>query len=227
MATHLTQSQRRLIIQDENLDIHHQKAVTNGKSTISKLALNKGGMGFGNQAVTNGKSKISKPALNEGGMGFGNQAVTNGKSKSSKPALNKAGTGFGNRKALNDITNKSSLHPETSSRKKNLPKDVPCDFAEEMFLHDHKKCIEARLTTISPSCFLDMVFPGHDSGSSVEFPESKLAKDSPPSSPLFLFVQTDIDSPCRYPSTNWDSLPSCPFAWEFEPVEFQLKQEDC
>ncbi|KAA8549851.1 hypothetical protein F0562_001535 [Nyssa sinensis] len=178
MATHLTQG--RLIIQDENLDIHNKKAVIDGKT------------------------------------------------KTSKPATKKGGAGFGNRKALNDITNKSFLQHEQSLRKKNLSKDE-FNIAEEMFLHDHKKCIEAQRRAIEP-CFLDTVLPVHDSVSSVEIPKSELAK-------------TEIDGPCCYPepvelpmskfsdwlesSTQWDSPRSSPirwdsplsspFKWDFEP----------
>ncbi|XP_059668950.1 protein PATRONUS 2-like [Cornus florida] len=159
--------------------------------------------------------------------------------KSSKqPTLNKGGPGFGNRKALKEITNKSSLPREASSKKKNFPKEE-LNIAQEMVLHSHKKCIEAQVAAMRPP-FWDPVLPGYDSVSSVEFPESRPAK-------------TDIDSPHCYPkpvelsmsefsdmlvlSTNWDSpqssplhqdsQPSSPFAWEFEPVEFLLKQEDC
>ncbi|XP_059665375.1 protein PATRONUS 2-like [Cornus florida] len=188
MATHLTQSQRRLIIQDENLGTHHKKAVIDGKI------------------------------------------------KSSKPVVKKGGMGFGNRKALNDITNKSSLHPETSSRKKNLPKEEPNNITEEMFLHDHKKCIEAQLTAMSPSCFLDLVLPGHDSVPSVEFCESKPSKidiDSlrcyPEPMELSMSEFSDLlvwDSPQSSP-LHLDSPPSSPFARENEPVEFLLKEEGC
>lgn len=66
------------------------------------------------------------------------------KSKNSKTNGKKDGSGIAGRKALNDITNKSSLHhPEASVKKRNLPKQ-DINVKEEMFLHDHKKCIEAQ-----------------------------------------------------------------------------------
>lgn len=66
------------------------------------------------------------------------------KSKNSKTNGKKGGSGTAGRKALNDITNKSSLHhPEAPVKKRNLPKE-DINVKEEMFLHDHKKCIEAQ-----------------------------------------------------------------------------------
>lgn len=70
------------------------------------------------------------------------------KSKNSKTNGKKGGSGTAGRKALNDITNKSSLHhPEASVKKRNLPKQ-DINVKEEMFLHDHKKCIEAQNATM-------------------------------------------------------------------------------
>lgn len=65
------------------------------------------------------------------------------KSKNSKTDGKKGGSGIAIRKALNDITNKASFHPETSIKKQNLPKE-DINVKEEVFLHDHKKCIEAQ-----------------------------------------------------------------------------------
>ncbi|XP_057500174.1 uncharacterized protein LOC130784352 [Actinidia eriantha] len=86
--------------------------------------------------------------------------VADGTRRSTKPASSKGGTGFGSRKSLNDITNKSSIRREASSRKTNLPKEK-FNIAEEMFLHDHKKCMEAQLKVTKP-CFWDTVLPRHD-----------------------------------------------------------------
>lgn len=70
------------------------------------------------------------------------------KSKNSKTNGKKGGSGTAGRKALNDITNKSSLHhPEAPVKKRNLPKE-DINVKEEMFLHDHKKCIEAQNATM-------------------------------------------------------------------------------
>lgn len=85
--------------------------------------------------------------------------VADGATRSSKPTGKKAGTGFGSRKALNDITNKPSIRHEASSKKPTLLKEE-FNIAEERFLHDHKRCIEAQLKGKEP-CFWDTVLPGH------------------------------------------------------------------
>ena len=86
------------------------------------------------------------------------EALVGGNSKNGKTIAKKAG-GLGNRKALDNITNKSTLHHEKSLKNKHLPKEE-FNIAEEKFLHDHKKCIEARKAASEP-CFLDIVLPGH------------------------------------------------------------------
>ncbi|KAG5566321.1 hypothetical protein RHGRI_002054 [Rhododendron griersonianum] len=85
--------------------------------------------------------------------------VADGATRSSKPTGKKAGTGFGSRKALNDITNKPSIRHEASSKRPTLLKEE-FNIAEERFLHDHKRCIEAQLKGKEP-CFWDTVLPGH------------------------------------------------------------------
>lgn len=77
----------------------------------------------------------------------------------------KLGLGKGSRKALNDITNKPKIHQhqETSTKKKNSQKEKEKEefnIAEERFLHDHNKCIQAQ-QTITESMFWDIVLPGH------------------------------------------------------------------
>lgn len=164
------------------------------------------------------------------------KAVVGGNSKNSKTTAKKAG-GLGNRKALDNITNKSTLHHETSLKKKHLPKEE-FNIAEERFLHDHKKCIEAQKAATEP-CFLDIVLPGHgnhinlsDSISHAEYPQAKQAKiyldstcDSlePVELPMFEFLD-QWKSPPSSP-VHWDSPPSSPFTLQFEPVEFLLKPE--
>jgi hypothetical protein len=64
---------------------------------------------------------------------------------------------MGGRKALNDITNKKSIQPEASSRKKNFPKE-DINIKEEMFSHNHTKCIEAQKAAMC-SFNLDAVLP--------------------------------------------------------------------
>lgn len=74
---------------------------------------------------------------------LGIETGLNAKSKISKTDGKKGGSRTAGRKALNDITNKTSLLPEASSRKKNVPKE-DINIKEEMLMHDHKKCIEDR-----------------------------------------------------------------------------------
>lgn len=66
----------------------------------------------------------------------------------------------GTRKALNDITNKTSTHQEVlaSSKKETLPKEE-FNVAEERFLHDHRKCIEAQQNALA-AFQLELVLPG-------------------------------------------------------------------
>lgn len=83
---------------------------------------------------------------------------TEGTIKSSKPAAKK-GQALGSRKALNDITNKSSLHPSVSTKKKSAAKEE-FNIAGEKFLHDHTKCIESNQKAMESS-FWETVFPKH------------------------------------------------------------------
>ncbi|KAL6984326.1 hypothetical protein U1Q18_017705 [Sarracenia purpurea var. burkii] len=62
----------------------------------------------------------------------------------SKPPTKKGGTELGCLKALNDLTIKSALHHEASSRKMNLSEEE-FNIEDDMFLHDHEKCIEEQL----------------------------------------------------------------------------------
>ncbi|KAF7153011.1 hypothetical protein RHSIM_Rhsim01G0194300 [Rhododendron simsii] len=163
--------------------------------------------------------------------------VADGATRSSKPTGKKAGTGFGSRKALNDITNKPSIRHEASSKKPTLLKEE-FNIAEERFLHDHKRCIEAQLKGKEP-CFWDTVLPGHDDVSRVEDPESKRAKTDPESPrcypepvemPMLEFydrfsVSAQWVSPQSSPFRT-DSPPSSPLVWGLEHVDFVLKEEE-
>ncbi|CAK9184384.1 unnamed protein product [Ilex paraguariensis] len=163
------------------------------------------------------------------------KAVLDGVTKNSKPAAKKGGEGLGGRKALNDITNKSSVLHEASTRKKNLLKEE-FNIADEKFLHDHTKCIEVKEAAMKPR-FFDTVLPGHDSMSSVEFADSNSVKANPDSPlcypepvelPMTEFSDWLKSSTRQSSPINWDSPPSSPFAWGFEAVEFLLKPEnDC
>ncbi|XP_056169474.1 protein PATRONUS 2 isoform X4 [Syzygium oleosum] len=191
-----------------------------------------------------------------------------GATRSSKTVAKKGEGGLGSRKALQDITNKSSLHPEASIKKKD-PQKEEFNVAEEMFLHDHQKCIEAQRAAFN-NFDLNLVLPGHDSVSTAERSESEQAKAEVLHQQIrhffFLFGHckahiilltvssipyADYDSPRCYPepselpmdefsdcfeySTQWSSPPcspmlwdtptSCEYAWQFEDVEFVLKQE--
>lgn len=87
------------------------------------------------------------------------EAIVSGKTNGSETAMKKGGVGLGVRKALNDITNKSLTNQEASSKKKNIPKQE-FNVADEAFLHDHRKCIEAQQATMN-TFYLDLVLPGH------------------------------------------------------------------
>lgn len=117
------------------------------------------------------------------------EATVDGKSKKSIPLAKKGGVARETRKALNDITNKSSIHPEAISQskksekkhskavengyskqkvsefeaqsKKKISVDEKLNIAEEGFLHDHSKCIDAQKETASEQHFWDTVLPGH------------------------------------------------------------------
>ncbi|CAI9778272.1 unnamed protein product [Fraxinus pennsylvanica] len=184
------------------------------------------------------------------------KAAVHGKSRSSKQISEKGGAVLESRKALNDITNKSSLHPEASLKKNNSQTkkhnvleegslhnhvigaeesakavlvNENLNIAEEGFLHDHNKCIEAEKAS-SERHFWDIVLPGLDSAD----PAPRLAKIDPDFSSLAELKELNEDwlnssswwkSPPRSP-TRWDSPPISPFAREHVSVEFTLKEED-
>lgn len=105
------------------------------------------------------------------------KAANDDKGKSTAMTGKKVG-GLGRRKALNDITNRLNLKPEVtaapSSRKKIVPKNE-FNIAEEMFLHDHGKCIKAHQTACEAS-FLDTVLPMHDAVFPSKNPATKQVK---------------------------------------------------
>ncbi|XP_057441405.1 protein PATRONUS 2-like [Lotus japonicus] len=171
----------RLMIKDDNLDIHPKKAGFNVKSKNSKLDGKKGGLG-------------------------------------------KSG-----RKALNDISNKTSRQTETSVQKKNLPKE-DVNIKEEMFLHDHKKCIEAQKAAMN-NFNLETVLPQDDSFSILEqikVPHSTRCYPEPEELPMSEFSDwLDYSMQWSSPPSSplpWETL-SSPFAWQHEDVEFVLKGE--
>ncbi|KAI4308169.1 hypothetical protein L6164_031271 [Bauhinia variegata] len=185
MAKYVTPG--RLMIQDENLDLHPKKAVFSGKA------------------------------------------------KNSKTVGKKDDAGLGGRKALNDITNKKSVQADTSSRKKNLPKEE-FNVKEEMFLHDHKKCIESKKAAMR-SFNIEMVLPRDGFTSIPELDElhhTKAELDSPRCYPEPEEMPVSLFSDWLNCSMPWRSPPSSPIRWlsppspfgrRDEPLEFVLKEE--
>ncbi|KAK7300229.1 hypothetical protein RJT34_11069 [Clitoria ternatea] len=133
------------------------------------------------------------------------------------------------RKALNDITNKKPLHSQPSTRKINLPKE---DFnvKEEMFLHDHTKCIRAQKAAATTNFNFEFLFPQDDSISILEqikVPDSPRCYPEPVEIELPMSDWLEYTMQWRSPPSSpspWDSPPS-PLAWQNEAVEFVLKEE--
>ncbi|GAU22163.1 hypothetical protein TSUD_251910 [Trifolium subterraneum] len=156
-------------------------------------------------------------------------AVSNVKSKISKTNGKKAGSGVGGRKALNDITNKKSIQPEASSRKKNLPKE-DINIKEEMFSHNHTKCIEAQKAAMI-NFNLEAVLPPDDGIpilEQIKAPGSPRCYPEPVELPMSDF-SVWLDNPkqwnSRPPSPLSRDSPPSPLAWQFEDAEFILKEE--
>lgn len=87
------------------------------------------------------------------------------------------------RRALNDITNKSSsvsqeVHPKRKDSVKeefHVADHKEFSIAEEGFLHDHSKCIEAQKAALD-AFQLDLVLPGY--GIPLHFPPIKHTRNS-------------------------------------------------
>ncbi|XP_030522728.2 protein PATRONUS 2 isoform X2 [Rhodamnia argentea] len=160
------------------------------------------------------------------------KATVDGATRSSKTVAKKGEGSLGSRKALQDITNKSSLHPEASIKKKN-PQKEEFNVAEEMFLHDHQKCIEAKQAAFN-NFDLNLVLPGHGRSESEEA-KAEADYDSPRCYPEPSELPMDEFSDCFEYSTQcssppcspmlWDTPTSCEYVWQFEDVEFVLQQE--
>ncbi|CAA0805849.1 Unknown protein [Striga hermonthica] len=189
------------------------------------------------------------------------KGAVDGKSKTSKAAADKGGVALKSRKALNDITNKSCVKVEASSlknstqnikpntvedrslnqhvtgadklSKKKISVSEKLNVAEEGFLHDHNKCIEAQKNGQDLN-FWDTVLPGHDSAELIIQQEKSEAY---------------TDNMCYHPEleelsmmdfsdwfeAHWKSLPSSPicldsrpsfFSWELEQFELTLKEDN-
>ncbi|MCD7455577.1 hypothetical protein HAX54_028698 [Datura stramonium] len=191
------------------------------------------------------KNLIQRPLIfqDENSDTYLKKGVMTGKSKSGKvEAVKKGITGLKSRNALNDITNKSTAFPEEAAKKKSSQKElkVPSEIniAEETFLHDHKKCVEAQRSAMAPKHFLELVLPGCDSASLIDISKTEMGMndkgiDSPHCYPvpkeLSMSEFSWLRSSWKSPPKKRDSPPaSSPFEWEFEPVEFTLMEEqDC
>ncbi|XP_042491649.1 protein PATRONUS 2-like isoform X3 [Macadamia integrifolia] len=155
-------------------------------------------------------------------------ASVNGKANSFKESKKKgAGGGLGHRKALNDISNSSHIRQEASS-KKNNNKLKEFNIAEEMCLHDHRKCIEAR-TAAMDRYHMDRFFLDHVIVSPVTSPKSKTSKagfGSPPKS-LELIPSPELSKPSAWLSRDSSILWDCPSPVRFEAltVDFSLKSD--
>ncbi|CAN8256532.1 unnamed protein product [Cochlearia groenlandica] len=165
--------------------------------------------------------------------------VAAGKGKTSLAAPKKHGAGFASRrKALNDITNKSKLKPQASSKtNKNVAEGADFDIAKEGFLHDHRKCVEEQEKNQWDCYFSDHInLHGHDSTIK---DETKDEEDKSSNSwyevkeiPIeeeysdLLVCSTQWLSPPDSPIRDHSSLPSSPLPWHFETVEFKLKEDE-
>ncbi|CAH2072909.1 unnamed protein product [Thlaspi arvense] len=112
----------------------------------------------------------------ENALAHGKKAVAAGKSKKSSLAgPKKNGAGLGSRKALHDITNKSKLQPQASSktRKKNA-EEVDFDISKEGYLHDHSKCIEQQRNQWDS--YFSQHITGLDTNSKEDVPEYNIEK---------------------------------------------------
>ncbi|KAI9114107.1 hypothetical protein K1719_014757 [Acacia pycnantha] len=183
--------------------------------------------------ITPGKLMIQDENL--GLLSRPKKAALSGQTKNSKVDGKKVGLVPTGRKALNDITNKNaSVFVEASSRKKSAPKEEQeINVKEEMFLHDHKKCIEAQKAAMN-TLNLDMVLPQDDSMPILEqtkVPQSPRCYPEPEELPMSKFsywLDSSIQRSCppSPPPFLWDTAPSSPISWDDEAFEFVLKEEE-
>ncbi|XP_011080400.1 protein PATRONUS 2 [Sesamum indicum] len=172
------------------------------------------------------------------------KAAADGKSKSSKLVARKAGVALESRKALTDITNKSSIHLEASSQKKNS-QDKKCNIAEdgylhqqviegeallkkksstneklniaeEGFLHDHNKCIEAQKAALELD-FWDTVLPGHDSADQI-MKQAKSDPDIDSKTCHRILEELSMSEFSDWFKSWWKSPPSSPIHWDSPPL---------
>ncbi|ESQ41206.1 hypothetical protein EUTSA_v10014740mg [Eutrema salsugineum] len=177
----------------------------------------------------------------ENALALGKKAVAAGKGKSSLAGPKKNGAGFGSRKALHDITNKSKLKPQASSKAKKNPEGVDFDIAKEGFLHDHRKCVEEQQQNQWDSYFSEhIILHGHDTNIKEGITEYDIKEVDDKSSNTWdelkeipmeefsdlLECSTQWRSPSDSPIHYHSSLPSSPWPWQFETVDFKLKEDE-
>ncbi|VVB14273.1 unnamed protein product [Arabis nemorensis] len=177
----------------------------------------------------------------ENALAHGKKTVAAGKGKSLLAAPKKNGAGFGSRKALHDITNKSKLQPQVSSKEKKNVEGVDFDIAKEGFLHDHCKCIEQQQQSQWDCYFSEqIILHGHDTNIKEEIPEYNMKEMDVKSSNSWdvlkelpteefsdlLKCSTQRLSPPDSPIHYHSSLPSSPLPLRFETVEFKLKEDE-
>ncbi|CAH8293215.1 unnamed protein product [Eruca vesicaria subsp. sativa] len=150
----------------------------------------------------------------------------------------------GARKALNDITNKSGIHPKASSKNKQIASSAAAkceiDIAGEMFLHDHSKCIKEQQSLWDDHFSADILLH-HDSSSIKEKhfkcekemmdDKNNLTCDEPEEIPSPKLTDDWLKSstPWRCSPIRQGSMmmmmPSTPMAWRFDSAEFTLKED--
>ncbi|CAH8281899.1 unnamed protein product [Eruca vesicaria subsp. sativa] len=173
----------------------------------------------------------------ENALAHGKKVVAAGKGKSSLAAPKKNGAGFGSRRALHDITNKSKLQPQASSKTNKSPEVVDFDISKEGYLHDHRKCIEQQQNQWGSYLSEHIILHSHDNDSKEydikEEVDNKSSNVWDELKEISMEEFSDLmkcstqwlsppDSPIHYNS----SLPSSPLPWHFETVEFKLREDD-
>ncbi|XP_047944012.1 protein PATRONUS 2-like isoform X1 [Salvia hispanica] len=132
------------------------------------------------------------------------------------------------------FSNQKVFECEALSKKK-ISVNENLNVAEEGFLHDHRKCIDAQKATAAASelNFMDTVLPGHDDAGSTDviMEQTKGDRDLdncyPKLEELSMLEFSDWFKPCwkSPPSPLHQECPlSCPSVLEFEAVELVLKE---
>ncbi|KAL8161363.1 hypothetical protein V2J09_012852, partial [Rumex salicifolius] len=151
------------------------------------------------------------------------KAAFDGKTKNLKGAGKNGKEGISTRRPLGDLTNKKNIHVDMTAKKPTAPQN---EFhkSEECFLHDHSKCIGAKNADLKSSV-LDLILPKYtvftDKHVCLQEKEDRDSSLNPDKMEIPDMLQWDSPTPLH---KRTDSPPST-FAWQFEPVEFALKDE--